>query len=44
MEEDGRVAYFKVLCWHLTERTEENHENYKDIPSPGRDLNPAPPE
>jgi hypothetical protein len=36
---------FKALSWHMPGRTEENHENLsQDSLSPGRDLNPEPPE
>jgi hypothetical protein len=36
---------FKALSWHLPGGTEENHENLRQgIWSPGRDMNPGPPE
>jgi hypothetical protein len=42
---EGVVAYLNVIYHHLSGGTEENHENLsQDIRSPGRDLNPVPPE
>jgi hypothetical protein len=36
---------FKVLSWHSTAGTEENHKNFsQDGWSMGKDLNPGPPE
>jgi hypothetical protein len=39
------AAYFKALSRHLPGGTEENNENHsRDSWSPGRDINPEPPE
>jgi hypothetical protein len=27
--EDGAIAYFIVLLWHLPEKYEEDHENFR---------------
>jgi hypothetical protein len=45
MWKEAPVAKFKMLSQHLLGGTEENHENLnQDSQSPGRDLNPGPPE
>jgi hypothetical protein len=41
---EAAVASFNVLSLHLPGGTEENHEKPQDSRSPGRYLNPGPPE
>jgi hypothetical protein len=38
------AAYFEVLSRYLPRETKENYKNPQDGRSPGRELNPVPPE
>jgi hypothetical protein len=44
IRKEGAAALFNVLCRHLAEGSETNHEKPQDIRSPGRGLNTGPPE
>jgi hypothetical protein len=44
MRKEAVVALFKVLPRHLPGGTEEKQKITQDRRSPGRDLNPGPPE